>query len=199
MQSDSSRLITLQLLGTSSVPPIPGVNQGHHDLSHHGKDPAKIAQLRVLEIAKLKTLHDFLVQLRATKEEGDSLLDRTMVFFSSNLGDASNHSVKNMPVLLAGGGFRHGQHLAFDEKSHPPLCNLYVSMLQRMGIAADKFGSGNATLTGLEMRLTGICTRSATAKVLAAPGVWRVGWNGPPSLAQDGTLGDYPRNSDQAP
>ena len=152
LQTDSSRLITLQLLGTSNVPPIPGVNQGHHDLSHHGQDPAKIAQLKILELEKLKTLRDFLTQLRATKEDGESLLDRTMVFFSSNLGDAGKHSVKNMPVLLAGGGFRHGQHLAFDENNHPPLCNLYVSMLQRMGIAADKFGSGNATLTGLEMR-----------------------------------------------
>jgi hypothetical protein len=150
--TDSSRLITLQLLGTSNVPPIPGVNQGHHDLSHHGQDPAKIAQLKILELAKLKTLRDFLTQLRATKEDGESLLDRTIVFFSSNLGDAAKHSVKNMPVLLAGGGFRHGQHLAFDENNHPPLCDLYVSILQRMGIAADKFGSGNATLTGLEMR-----------------------------------------------
>jgi hypothetical protein len=152
LQTDSSRLVTLQLLGTSNVPPIPGVNQGHHDLSHHGQDPAKIAQLRILELEKLKTLRDFLAQLRATKEDGESLLDRTMVFFSSNLGDASKHSEKNMPVLLAGGGFRHGQHLAFDENSHPPLCNLFVSMLQRMGIAADRFGSGIATLTGLEMR-----------------------------------------------
>jgi hypothetical protein len=152
VQTDSSRLITLQLLGTSNVPPIAGVNQGHHDLSHHGQDPAKIAQLKILEIEKLKTLRDFLAQLRTTKEQGDCLLDRTMVFFSSNLGDAGKHSVKNMPVLLAGGGFRHGQHLAFDENKHPPLCNLYVSMLQRIGIAAEKFGSGDATLTGLEMR-----------------------------------------------
>ena len=152
LQTDSSRLITLQLLGTSSVPPIPGVNQGHHDLSHHGQDPAKIAQLKILEIAKLKTLRDFLDQATSDKEEGESLLDRTMVFFSSNLGDAGKHSVKNMPVLLAGGGFAR-QHLAFDENNHPPLCNLYVSMLQRMGIEADKFGSGNATLTGLELRI----------------------------------------------
>ncbi len=87
-----------------------------------------------------------------SKEEGESLLDRTIVFFSSNLGDASKHSVKNMPVLLAGGGFRHGQHLAFDENKHPPLCNLYVSMLERMGIPADHFGSSSGSLTGLEMR-----------------------------------------------
>jgi hypothetical protein len=152
LQTDSSRLITLQLLGTSGVPPIPGVNQGHHDLSHHGQDPAKIAQLKILELEKMKTLCDFLTQLRQTREEGDSLLDRTTVFFSSNLGDAGKHSVKNMPIVLAGGGFQHGQHLAFDEDNHPPLCNLFVSMLQRMDIPADKFANSTGTLTGLDMR-----------------------------------------------
>jgi hypothetical protein len=76
-----------------------------------------------------------------------------MVYFSSNLGDAGKHSVKNMPVLLAGGGFRHGQHLEFDENNHPPLCNLYISMFKLMGIAAAEFGSGHSTLTGLEMRV----------------------------------------------
>jgi hypothetical protein len=152
LQTDSTRLVTLQLLGTSSVPPIAGVNQGHHDLSHHGQDPAKIAQLKILELEKMKTLRDFLVQLRDTPEDGGTLLDRTMVFFSSNLGDAGKHSVKNMPVLLAGGGFQHGQHLAFDENEHPPLCNLFVSMLQRMGIDTDRFGSSTGTLTGLEMQ-----------------------------------------------
>ncbi|HUG91868.1 MAG TPA: DUF1552 domain-containing protein [Planctomycetaceae bacterium] len=150
LQTDSTRLITLQLLGTSSVPPIPGVSQGHHDLSHHGQDPAKIGQLRILELEKMKSLRDFLAQLSATREDGESLLDRTMVFFSSNLGDASKHSAKNMPVLLAGGGFKHGQHLAFDENDHPPLCNLFVSMLQRMGIESDTFGSSTGTLRGLE-------------------------------------------------
>ena len=72
----------------------------------------------------MKTLRDFLKKLKETKEEGDSLLDRTMVFFSSNLGNASHARVKNLPVLLAGGGFKHGQHLAFDPKNPPPLCNL---------------------------------------------------------------------------
>jgi len=150
LQTDSSRLVTLQLIGTSGVPPIPGVSQGHHDLSHHGKDPTKIAQLKILELEKMKTLRDFLTQLKQTQEEGDSLLDRTMVFFSSNLADASKHSVKNMPVLLAGGGFKHGQHLAFDAENNLPLSNLFVSMLQRMNIEADKFGSSTGTLTGLE-------------------------------------------------
>jgi hypothetical protein len=152
IQTDSTRLITLQMLGTSGVPPIQGVSQGHHDLSHHGQEPAKIAQLKILEIEKMKTLATFLTQLKSTKEEGENLLDRTTVFFSSNLADASKHSVKNMPVLLAGGGFKHGQHLAFDENKNPPLCNLFVSMLQRMVIEADKFGSSTGTLTGLEAR-----------------------------------------------
>lgn len=149
LQTDSSRLITLQLLGTSSVPPIQGVNQGHHDLSHHGQDPSKINQLKILELEKMKALRDFLAQLRQTREEGQNLLDRTTVFFSSNLGDAGKHSVKNMPILLAGGGFQHGQHLAFDENKGPPLSNLFVSMLQQMGIEADAFGSSTGTLTGL--------------------------------------------------
>ena len=150
LQTDSSRLITLDLLGTSGVPPVAGVSLGHHDLSHHGKDPAKIEQLKKVELEKMKALRDFLALLKSTKEEGENLLDRTMVFFSSNLGDAGTHGVKNLPVLLVGGGFKHGQHLAFDPKTPPPLSNLYVSMLQRLGIEADKFGSSTGTLTGLE-------------------------------------------------
>ena len=138
-------------MGTSSVPPVQGVSFGHHDLSHHGKDPTKIDQLRKVEIEQVKTLRDFLKKLKETKEDGATLLDRTMVFFSSNLGDASTHGVKNMPIVFAGGGFKHGQHLAFDQKNHPPLSNLFVSMLQRLGIDADKFGSSKGTLTGLEM------------------------------------------------
>jgi hypothetical protein len=151
LQTDSTRLVTLQMLGTSGVPPIQGVNLGHHDLSHHGRDPAKIEQLRKVELEKMKTFRDFLRKLKDTKEEGATLLDRTMVFFSSNLGDASTHGVKNMPILLCGGGFKHGQHLAFDQKDPPPLCNLFVSMLQRLGIEADTFGSSKGTLSGLEM------------------------------------------------
>lgn len=149
--TDSTRLVTLNLLGTSGVPPVAGVSLGHHDLSHHGKDPAKIDQLKKIELEEMKALADFLKKLKDTHEEGESLLDRTIVYFSSNLGNASNHAVKNLPVLLAGGGFRHGQHLAFNPDRPPPLSNLYVSMLQRLGVEADKFGSSTGTLTGLEL------------------------------------------------
>jgi Protein of unknown function (DUF1552) len=150
LQTDSTRLIALTLLGTSGVTPIPGVTFGHHDLSHHGQDPTKIEQLKKVELEKMTTLRNFLVKLKETKELDGNLLDRTMVFFSSNLGDASTHGVKNLPVLLAGGGFKHGQHLAFGSHNPPPLCNLYVAMLQRLGVEADRFGSSTGTLTGLE-------------------------------------------------
>ena len=150
LQTDSTRLITIMLAGSTYVPPIQGVNLGHHDLSHHGKDPGKLAQLKIVELEVMKTVHDLLARLKQSQEDGGSLLDRTTVFLGSNLGDASSHSVKNLPVLLAGGGFRHGRHLAFNPDDPPPLCNLYVSMLQRLGIETDQFGTSTGTLTGLE-------------------------------------------------
>lgn len=148
-QNDSTRLITVLLTGTSSVPPIAGVSLGHHDLSHHGQDPNKIAQLKKIEIEKMKALRDLLAKLRGSKEEGATLLDRTQVFFSSNLGNASNHSCRNLPVLLAGGGWKHGRHLAFDPARPAPLSNLFVSMLRRLGLPTEQFGSSRGPLEGL--------------------------------------------------
>jgi hypothetical protein len=150
LQTDSTRLVTIMLAGSTNAPPIPGVSLGHHDLSHHGKDPGKLEQLKIVELETMKTVRDLIGRLKDSKEDGGSLLDHTMFFLGSNLGDASSHSVKNLPVLLAGGGFRHGQHLAFDPGSPPPLCNLYVSMLQRLGLETDKFGTSTGTLPGLE-------------------------------------------------
>jgi len=150
LQTDSTRLITIMLAGSSFAPPIPGVTLGHHDLSHHGKDPSKLEQLKIVEVETMKTLRDLLARLKQSKEGNSTLLDLTTVFLGSNLGDGSSHSTQNLPVLLAGGGFQHGQHLPFDPKNPPPLCNLYVTMLQRLGIEADKFGSSTGTLTGLE-------------------------------------------------
>ncbi|MBI3861571.1 MAG: DUF1552 domain-containing protein [Planctomycetia bacterium] len=152
VQTDSTRLITIMLAGSTSAPPIPGVTQGHHDLSHHGKDPGKLAQLNLIEIECMKVLRELVSRLKQSQEGGEALLDRTMVYLSSNLGDASSHSTRNLPVFVAGGGFQHGRHLAFDPQSPPPLCNLYVSMLQRLGIEVDKFSTGTGTLTGLEFK-----------------------------------------------
>jgi hypothetical protein len=152
LQTDSTRLITIMLAGSTFAPPIPGVTLGHHDLSHHGKDPGKLEQLKIVEVETMKTVRDLLAKLKQSQEDDATLLDRTTVFLGSNLGDGSSHSVRNLPVLLAGGGFKHGQHLPFDPQNPPPLCNLYVSMLQRLGIETDKFSTSTGTLTGLEFR-----------------------------------------------
>ena len=151
LETDSTRLITIMLGGSTNAPPIPGVSLGHHDLSHHGKDPNKLAQLKIVEVETMKVFRDFLAKLRGTKEEGSTLLDRTTVFLGSNLGDGSSHAVKNLPVLVAGGGFKHGQHLAFDPKNNYPLTNLYLSMLHRLGIESNEFSTAKGTMAGLEM------------------------------------------------
>src|SRR5204863_1940986 len=151
LQTDSTRLITIMLGGSTFAPPIQGVTLGHHDLSHHGKDPGKLDQLKIVEVEQMKLLRDLLARLRSTSEDGATVLDRTMVYLGSNLGDGSRQSIKNLPVFLAGGGFKHGAHLAFDPQNPPPLCNFYVSLLQRFGLPLDKFGSGTGTLTGLEL------------------------------------------------
>ncbi len=151
LQTDSTRLITILLGGASQVPPIPGVSMDHHNLSHHGQDPDKLKQLHTVEVETFKVFRDLLTKLKGTKEDSATLLDRTMVMLGSNLGSGNSHSCKNLPMMLAGGGFKHGQHLAFDAKNGPPLCNLFVSMLQRLGIETDKFATGKGTLTGLEV------------------------------------------------
>ncbi|MCD0461972.1 DUF1552 domain-containing protein [Roseiconus lacunae] len=151
IETDSTRFITYNISGMNSVPVIPGIDIDYHNLSHHGKDPTKIAQLTIVESAIIKEFRRFLAKLSESVEEGQALLDSTMVLFGSNLGNASSHDTKNMPILLAGGGFKHGQHLAFDRDQNYPLPNLFVSMLQRLGMETDRFGTGIGTMRGLEI------------------------------------------------
>ncbi|MEO8495660.1 MAG: DUF1552 domain-containing protein [Planctomycetota bacterium] len=151
IQTDSTRFITYYFTGMNQVPVISGVDIDYHNLSHHGKDPAKLAQLAIVESEVIKAFGNFLKKLAESEEGGASLLVSTMVLFGSNLGNASSHDTKNMPMILAGGGFKHGQHLAFDEQNNYPLPNLYVSMLQRLGLETDAFASSTGTMNGLEM------------------------------------------------
>ena len=150
IQTDSTRIITAHVGGGNRVPPIDGVTMDHHNLSHHGKDPEKIRQLGIIETEQIRTVRDLMAKLKESREEGDTLLDRTMILYGSNLGNASSHNNRNLPILLAGGGFRHGAHLAFDRERNEPLCNLYVSMLRRMGLEIDRFASSTGPLRGLE-------------------------------------------------
>jgi hypothetical protein len=149
LQTDSTRVVSIFIRGMDLRPPIEGVNEDHHGLSHHGRNPAKIEQLRIIERTEMTAFRDFLLSLRNTKEGGGTLLDRTQVLLGSNLGDASGHGTTNLPILLAGGGFKHGQHVAGDTKNNTPLGKLFVSMLQRFGVETSAFGSGMGTITGL--------------------------------------------------
>jgi BMFP domain-containing protein YqiC len=153
-ETDSTRSITLMLEGVSApVLEISGatITDGYHNLSHHGKSEAKRAQLKVIDELHMKLLAGLITDLKATHEGEETLLDRTMVLYGSNFGDANTHVTTNMPTILAGGGFKHGQHLTFDTANNYPLPNLYVSMLQRMGIETDRFASSTGTMRGLDM------------------------------------------------
>lgn len=150
LQTDSTRFITLHLNGEGATIPIEGVNEGYHGLSHHGLDEHKLEQLTIVETELMKTWGSFVRGLKNTQEANGTLLDNTNVLLTSNLGNASSHDNKNMPVLLAGGGFKHGQHLAFDQENNYPLPNLFMSLLRRHDLDTKKFSTSTETMTGLE-------------------------------------------------
>jgi hypothetical protein len=140
LQTDSTRTITLRLSGMNAVPEIEGVKNDWHNLSHHGQDPQKIEELKVIEKAEFNALAAFL-----TKMKSAFLLDSTSVMFGSNLGNASAHSTANIPLLLAGGGYRHGRHIAIDKGKHV-FSDLFVSLAQRMGAEVGQFGFSKGVL-----------------------------------------------------
>jgi hypothetical protein len=148
-KTDSTRVITFGYFRQDSVA-VPGVKIGYHGLSHHGQDEGNIAQLKLVERAFFAELKTLLTNLGNTKEGDATLLDRTTVLVTSNLGSGNSHSNKDLPVLLAGGRFKHGQHLTFTPGS-TPLCNLYVSVLNQLGFEDKSFGTSTGTLKGLEL------------------------------------------------
>jgi hypothetical protein len=152
LHTDSTRIVTLSLGSLNAVPNnIPGVTTDWHNLSHHGKDEAKIEELRRIEEAEFHEFNRFLGRLKQLEEDGRSLLDATAVLFGSNLGNASSHDWRNLPILLAGGGYRHGAYVAHDPGNNTPLANLFVAEARRMGVEIEGFGtSTSGTLRGLE-------------------------------------------------
>jgi hypothetical protein len=146
LQTDSTRVVSLSI-DSQERPTVDGVTLGHHDASHHGQDPGKIEQLALIEEAELRAFRDFLTKLKDSTEGDETLLDRTMVFHASNLGNGSGHSPNNLPILLAGGGFRHQGHVAFDRTNNRPLSNLFVRMIQQMGIETASFGSSTGVVS----------------------------------------------------
>ncbi|MDA1142695.1 MAG: DUF1552 domain-containing protein [Planctomycetota bacterium] len=149
-KTDSTRIITFGYFQQNKVN-IPGVSNGYHGLSHHGQDPNNITQLRLVELELFKQFKTLLTNLKNSKEGDATLLDRTTIVITSNLGNGSNHSNKDLPVLLAGGRFKHGRHLSF-EPSSVPLSNLYLSILNQFGLEDSSFATSTGTLKGLETK-----------------------------------------------
>ncbi|MEM1441757.1 MAG: DUF1552 domain-containing protein [Verrucomicrobiota bacterium] len=148
LQTDSTRFVTLHCTG-NSVNALEGVDQSYHGLSHHGRDEEKLDQLAIVEEAMIHEWGEFLRKLKGVDQNGTSMLEDTMVMLTSNLGNASSHDNKNMPVLFGGGGFDHGKHLAFDQKNNYPLPNLYLSAIHQAGLAFDSFATSEGEMDGL--------------------------------------------------
>ncbi|HBJ86574.1 MAG TPA: hypothetical protein DDZ88_22505 [Verrucomicrobiales bacterium] len=153
LESDSTRIVTLMVDAFATpvfkLHPDQNTTDGYHNLSHHGQAAEKVKQLEDADRQQMALLHKLLQNL-ATKPDSDArLLDRTMILYGSNMGDANTHDNSNLPILLAGGSFTHGQHLAFKRDDNTPLSNLFVSMLQQMGAEVEAFGSSTGTLSGL--------------------------------------------------
>ena len=149
-ESDSTRIITLMVdaFATPAFTIHEGedTTEGYHGLSHHGQAPDKVRQLADADRQQMVILKKLIQSLASKKEGGARLLDRTMVLFGSNMGDANKHDNTNLPVILAGGDLKHGQHHAFRQDNNAPLCNLFVSLLQQMGVEVDQFASSTGTI-----------------------------------------------------
>ena len=150
--TDTTRVITFEW--SREAGGYGGGGENHHELSHHGGDAGMLAKLASIDRFHLERLGRLLTFLRSTDEAGRPLLDHTMVVFGSgmNSGLTGDHSPKNLPLIVAGGaawGLKHGQHLAHDEAKHPPLANVLLTTIQKMGVESGKFQDSTGTLSGL--------------------------------------------------
>lgn len=149
LQTDSTRVVSMAVENCNWG--LDGVTEGYHTLSHHGQREDRLGQLEIVETFFMKQFARLLQRLKdAEQPDGSSLLGSTQVFFGSGLGSGSRHSNDNLPLILAGGGFAHGQHIDAGRKQ--PLCNLFLSMLQRMGAEEDSFNRSLSTFSGLSTK-----------------------------------------------
>ncbi|WP_009960568.1 DUF1552 domain-containing protein [Verrucomicrobium spinosum] len=152
-ESDSTRIVTL-MVDAFATPAFKihedaATTEGYHGLSHHGQAPDKVRQLADADRQQMVILNKLIQNLASKREGAERLLDRTMVLFGSNMGDANKHDNTNLPIILSGGGLKHGQHHAFKHDNNTPLCNLFVTLLQQMGVETDKFGSSTGVMNEL--------------------------------------------------
>jgi hypothetical protein len=149
MQQDQTRIVTCMLgnEGSNRAYPEVGVKEGHHDVSHHDHDPAKLEKFARINRWQTQQLAAVLEKLAATDDGGVPLLDRTMVLFGGAIADGNRHNHDDLPVILAGGGALGLRHEAARTYAPgTPLCNLYLTMLGRMGVRRDRFGDSTGEL-----------------------------------------------------
>ena len=154
LETDSTRLVTL-MVDAFATPAFRLADErtttdGYHNLSHHGQSAEKLAQLEAADRWQIDLLARLMTKLAERREGEHRLLDRTILLYGSNLGDANTHDNTNLPILVAGGGFRHGSHMVFPADDNLPLSNLFVTVLRRLGVEVDAFGSSTGPLPGLD-------------------------------------------------
>ncbi len=142
LQTDSTRIATLEI-GGDFLPQNLGIDKSYHGLSHHGNDEAAIKHLIALETYQIEQFSKFIARLAKLEDGNQTLLDSTAVLFGSGIGDANTHKNSDLPIVLAGGGYRHGEFKKVPSAgpNKVPLCNLFVDLAQRMGVEANSFGT----------------------------------------------------------
>ena len=154
LQTQSTRIASFEMAGAGFDTSFFGLSGGYHGFSHHGKMPAKIKGLVKIEMYQMQQFARFIEKLKSLREPNSdkSLFDNSMILFGSGMGNGNSHRNIDLPIVLAGGGFKLGEHKVYpsEKGKREPLCNLYLSMLQRFGIEIESFGTSTGTLTGLE-------------------------------------------------
>ena len=148
LQTDSTRIATLEI-GGSFLPQHLGIDKSYHGLSHHGNKEDAIAHLIALETYQIEHFGKFLTRLSQVKDGEGTLLDSTSVLFGSGIGSGNSHTNSDLPIILAGGGCRHGEFKKVESKglNKVPLCNLFVDLAQRMGVEAKSFGNSTGSFS----------------------------------------------------
>lgn len=148
LQTDSTRVATLEI-GGCFLPQDLGIDKSYHGLSHHGNDEKNIAHLITLETYQIEHFNKFLTRLSGIQDGEKTLLDSTAVLFGSGMGNGASHKNTDLPIILAGGGYRHGEFKKVEANgpNKVPLCNLYLEMAQRMGLEVDAFGTSTGTFS----------------------------------------------------
>jgi hypothetical protein len=151
LQSDITRISTFMLAreGSNRSYREIGVPEGHHGLSHHRNDPALMDKIALINQHHMEQFALFLQKMKATPDGDGSLLDHTMIVYGSGISDGNRHNHDDLPVLLAGGGrsYKTGRHLKLSESV--PVANLYLSMLDTMGVPTEQLGDSQGRLNYL--------------------------------------------------